>query len=95
MSYLERVDCIFQFLGDSPQFAVVEEYTCNICVEGSDFDCVADFSAAKIFIQLFESIYCKNFFYGLCPFPYLTDSPVTCFSSTSRYLVGLFHTLLS
>ena len=43
MSSLERVDCIFQFFGESPQFAVVEEYTCNICIESSNFDCVADF----------------------------------------------------
>ena len=49
------------FFGESPQFAVVEEYTCYICFEGSDFDCVADFSAVKNFIQRFESIYCKNF----------------------------------
>ena len=40
MSSLERVDCIFQFFGESPQFAIVEEYTCYICIEGSDFDCV-------------------------------------------------------
>ena len=44
--------------GESPQFAVVEEHT---CIEGSDFDRVADFSAGKIFIQRFESIYCKHF----------------------------------
>ena len=61
MSSLERVDCIFQFFGESPQFAVIEEYTCYICIECSDFDCVADFSAVKIFIQRFESIYCKTF----------------------------------
>ena len=60
MYSLERVDCIFQFFGESPQFAVIEEYTCYICIECSDFDCVADFSAVKIFIQRFESIYCKN-----------------------------------
>ena len=59
MSSLDRVDCIFQFFGESPQF--VEEYTCYICIEGSDFDCVADFSAVKNFIQRFESIYCNNF----------------------------------
>ena len=47
MSSLERVDCIFQFFGESPQFAVIEEYTCYICIECSDFDCVADFSAVK------------------------------------------------
>ena len=28
MSSLERVYCIFQFFGESPQFAVVEEHTC-------------------------------------------------------------------
>ena len=61
MSPLESVDCIFQFFDEGPQFAVVEENTCNICIESSDFDCVADFSAVKISIQCFESIYCKNF----------------------------------
>ena len=61
MSSLERVDCIFQCVGESPQFAVVEEYTCIICIEGSDFDCVADFSAVKKCIQRFESIYRNNF----------------------------------
>ena len=54
------VDCIFQFFGESTQFAVVEEYTCYRCIECSDFDCVADFSAVKNVIQRFESIYCKN-----------------------------------
>ena len=39
MSPLENVDCIFQIFGE----AVVGEYTCNICIESSDFDCVADF----------------------------------------------------
>ena len=62
MSPLESVDCIFQFFGEDPQFAVVEENTRNICIESSDdFYCVADFSAVKNFIQCFESIYCKNF----------------------------------
>ncbi len=65
MSPLESVDCIFQFFGEGPQFAVVEENTGNICIErpieSSDFDCVADFSAVKNCIQYFESIYCKNF----------------------------------
>ena len=61
MSSLERVYCIFQFFGESPQFAVVEEHTCYICIECSDFDCVADFSAVKNVMQRFESIYCKNF----------------------------------
>ena len=61
MSSVESVDCIFQFFGEGPQFAVVEENTRNICIESSDFDCVADFSAVKKFIQCFESIYCKNF----------------------------------
>ena len=63
MSSLESVDCIFQFFGDGPQFAVVklEEYTCNICIESSEFDFVADFSAVNNFIQCFDSIYCNNF----------------------------------
>ena len=73
MSSLESVDCIFQFFGEGPQFAVVEEHTCSICIEGSDFDCVADFSVVTNFIQRFVSL----------------------FSSTSRYIVGLFHILLS
>ena len=50
------------FFCESPQFSVVEEYTCYICIEGSDFDCVADFSAVKHFIQRFEKIYCKNLY---------------------------------
>ena len=33
MSSLKSVDCMFQFFGEGPQFAVVEEYTCNICIE--------------------------------------------------------------
>ncbi len=45
MSPLESVDCIFQFFGEGPQFAVV------------DFDCVADFSAVKNFIQCFARIF--------------------------------------
>ena len=61
MSPLESVDCVFQFFGEGPQFAVVEENTRNICIESSDFYCVADFSAVKNLIQCFESIYCKNF----------------------------------
>ena len=61
MSPFERVDCIFQFFCEGPQFAVVEENTRNICIESSDFYCVADFSAVKKCIQCFESIYCKNF----------------------------------
>ena len=61
MSSLESVDCIFQFVGEGPQFAVVEEYTCDICIESSDFDRVADFSAVKNCIQCFESICCKYY----------------------------------
>ena len=61
MSPLESVDCVFQFFGEGPQFAVVEENTRNIRIESSDFYCVADFSAVKNVIQCFESIYCKNF----------------------------------
>ena len=49
------------FFGEGPQFGVVEEYTCNVCSESSDFDFVADFSAVKNFIWCFESTYCKNF----------------------------------
>ena len=60
MSSLESVDCIFQFFGEGPQLSVVEEYTCDICIESSDFDCVANFSAVKNVIQRFESIYGKN-----------------------------------
>ena len=40
MSSLESVDCIFQFFGEIPLFAVVKEHTCDICIECSDFDCV-------------------------------------------------------
>ena len=61
MSPLESVNCIFQFFGEGPHFVVVEENICNICIESSDFDCVADFSAVKNFIQCFVSIYFKNF----------------------------------
>ena len=53
--------CIFQFFGEGPRFAVVEENTRNICIESSDFYCVADFSAVKNLVQCFERIYCKNF----------------------------------
>ena len=60
MYSLESVDCIFQVFGEGPQFAVVEEYICNICTESSDFDCVADFCAVKYFIQCFESVFSKN-----------------------------------
>ena len=55
MSSLERVVCIFQVFGESPQFAVVEEYTCNICIESSDFDSVADFSAAKKLLSVLKA----------------------------------------
>ena len=91
MSSLERVDCIFQCL---VRVAVVEEYICYICIEASDFDCIADFSAIKNCIQRFESIYCRNLSAVYVLFR-IKQSPVTCISSTSRYLVGLFHTLLS
>ena len=30
MSSLESVDCIFQFIGEGQQFAVVAEYNCNM-----------------------------------------------------------------
>ena len=88
---LWKVLTVFSSFLVSLQFAVVEEYTCNICVDSSDCDCVADFSAVKNFIHRFERIYCKHFFCGWCPFPYLADSPVPCISSTSGYLVGLFN----
>ena len=55
MSSLERIDCIFQFFGESPQFAVVEEYTCYICIEGSDFDCVAGFLLSNIFVSVLKA----------------------------------------
>ena len=57
MSPLESVTVFF---GEGPQFAVVEEKPCNICIESCDFDCVADVSAVKNVIQCFESIYGKN-----------------------------------
>ena len=50
----------FQCFGEGPQFAVVEEYTCYICIGSSDFHCVADLSAVKNCIQRFESICCNN-----------------------------------
>ena len=49
------------FFGEGPQFAVVKEYTCNICIGSSEFDCKADLSAINNVIQCFESIYCNNF----------------------------------
>ena len=51
MSPLESVDCVFQFFGEGPQFAVVEENTRDICIESSDFYCVPDFSAVKNLIE--------------------------------------------
>ena len=43
------------FVGESPQFAVVEEYTCNIGIEGSDFDCVADFSVSIFLFNVLKA----------------------------------------
>ena len=64
---LESVDCIVQFSGEGPQSAVLEENTCNICIESSDFDCVADFSALKnVFSVLKASI--AGFFLRLISF---------------------------
>ena len=54
---LWKVLTVFSSFLVIPQFAVVEEYTCNICVDSSDCDCVADFSAVKTFIHRFERIY--------------------------------------
>ena len=56
MSSLESVDCIFQCFGEGPPFAVVEEYTYNICIESSDFDFVADFSAVKFSVFMVLSL---------------------------------------
>ena len=64
MSSLESVDCIFQFVYEGSQFAVVEENTCNICIESSDFTAllicmlstnlfgVLKASIARIFLRL-------------------------------------------
>ena len=52
---MEIVDCIFQFFFEDPQFAIVEQYTCNICNDSSYFDCVSDFSAIKKCIQCLKA----------------------------------------
>ena len=44
MSSLESVDSISSFV---VQFAVVKEYTLNMCIAHSDFDCISDCSALK------------------------------------------------
>ena len=41
------------------QFAVVKEYTLNMCIAHSDFDCVSDFSTVKK-SMCFESMYSNN-----------------------------------
>ena len=55
---LKLAKFLCQFFGEGPQFAVVVEYTCNVCIDISDVDCVADFSAVKkyVFSVLKESI---------------------------------------
>ena len=58
MSSLESVDCIFQFFGEGQQFAVVEEYTCNI-LTFLILTVLLIFRLSKIVFN--ESIYCKNF----------------------------------
>ena len=50
----------FPVFCEGPKLAVVKEYTCNISIERSDFDSVADVAAIKNVIQSFESIYRKN-----------------------------------
>ena len=52
MSPLESVDCVFQFFGEGPQFAVVEENTRNICIESSDFTVLLIFCCQK-----FDSVF--------------------------------------
>ena len=58
------------FLGEGPQFTVVEEYTCNICIESPDCDCVADFSAVNnnYCIQCFEKASIARMFLRLMSF---------------------------
>ena len=51
------------------------------------------FFTLKFFIQCFESIHRENFCCDWCPIPCLVNYPVTLISSTSPYLVGLFHIL--
>ena len=55
---------MFQFFGHGPPIDVVEEYTCNICIECSDYDCVSAFTAVK---HICMSVCCSS-----------TVSPSTC-----------------
>ena len=61
MSSLESVDCTFHFFGEGPQFAAVEEYTCNICIDIYDFDCVADFLLSKIVLSVLKASITVNY----------------------------------
>ena len=54
MSSLESVYCIFLFFGEGPPF------TCNICIESSDFDCVADFAAVKMLFSVLKASIARN-----------------------------------
>ena len=61
MSPLESVDCIFQFFVEGPQFAVVEENTCNICIESSDFYCVLIFLLSTILFSVLKASIARIF----------------------------------
>ena len=94
MSSLERVDYIFQFLGESPQFAVIEEYTCYIYALN-----VLILTALLIFLLstilfsvLKESI--ARIFLRLMSFSVSSRLPSNL-HFFHFYLVGLFHILLS
>ena len=62
MSPLESVDSIFQFFGEGPQFAVVEENTCNICIDSFDFTVLLIFLLSKIVFSVLKAstLYCQN-----------------------------------
>ena len=60
MYYLKSVDSISQFCGEGPRFAVVEEYTFNICIDNSDFNCVADCSTIKKNVSVLKASIAKS-----------------------------------
>ena len=63
---LKLAKFLCQFFGEGPQFAVVVEYTCNVCVESSDLilNVLLICLLPKICIQCFERIH-SNFFLPL------------------------------
>ena len=91
MYSLERVDCIFQFFCEGPQFDVVEEYTCNIyALKILVLTALLIFLLSTILFSVLKASIARICL-RLMSFSYLADSPVTCISSTPCYLVGLFH----